>query len=100
MAVSLRAMAALLISCLVLSSCVSKKEVKANLWLNNLHVLSKYCEEIPELNDIGLFRRIDSPEGQFELVSVCDPNIKNFYSMHKDVLARMLNGRAKPKKEK
>ena len=84
----------------MLSSCVSKKEVKANLWLNNLHVLSKYCTDIPELNDIGLYRKIDSPEGQFEIVSVCDSNIKNFYSMHKDTLARLLNERRKPKKEK
>lgn len=91
------ALAVLLINFLVLSSCVSKKEVKANLWLNNLKVLSEHCQSMPELKDIGFYRKLD--DGKYEIVSVCDPIIKDFYSMHKDVLARLLSERRKPKKE-
>lgn len=81
-----------------MNSCVSKQEVKANLWLNNLDYFNGSCRQWPELNNVGFYRKLD--DGKYEIVSVCDPKIKEFYSMHKDVLARMLNGRAKTKKEK
>jgi len=47
------------------------------------------CEKYPELKDSGLYRKLNN--GQVEFISYCDDKILDFFSMHKDDLARILN---------
>jgi hypothetical protein len=68
---------------------VTRRSIKAYLWINNLPAPPEVCEREPLLKDYGLYRRLNN--GNFEFLSVCDPRIKEFYSMHKDDLARILS---------
>lgn len=83
-----------------LSGCITRKEIEANIWLNNgldvsLCGQSKATSKHPELWDYGVYRKLDS--GKFELVPYCardemgKPYITDFVSVHKEDLRRILD---------
>ena len=74
---------------LFLVSCVTRNQINGYLWLNNTPVPQEICDREPLLKDYGLFRRLNN--GNFEFISVCDQRMKQFFSMHKNDLARILN---------
>lgn len=74
---------------LFLVSCVTRNQINGYLWLNNIPVPQEICDREPLLKDYGLFRRLNN--GNFEFISVCDQRMKQFFSMHKNDLARILN---------
>jgi hypothetical protein len=77
---------------------VTRNQINSYLWLNNSPIPTEICEREPLLKDYGLFRRLNN--GNFEFISICDARMKNFLSMHKDDLARILNGTKKMSNEK
>jgi hypothetical protein len=72
---------------------VTRNQINGYIWLTNTPLPQEICDREPLLKDYGLFRRLN--DGNFEFISVCDARIKNFISMHKDDLARILNGTQK-----
>lgn len=62
---------AAILLCVVLSGCVSKKELLATVWNNNAPIPAEICEREPELKKYGFYRRLN--DGKFEFVSWCDP---------------------------
>lgn len=81
---------------LFLVSCVTRNQINSYLWLNNSPIPTEICEREPLLKDYGLFRRLNN--GNFEFISICDARMKNFLSMHKNDLARILNETKKSSK--
>lgn len=72
-----------------LSACVSRGEIRANLWLNNAQIPKELCDKEPALKDYGFFRRLDS--GKLEFVSWCDPLARRWLAIFDDDLERLLD---------
>ena len=79
-------------------ACISKPKIKAKLWINNFPVPSEVCQREPSLLDYGFYRKLS--DGRLEFLSVCDKRIKDFFEMHKDDLARLLNEREESDSER
>jgi len=69
--------------------CVTRRQVNAKLWLNNMPVPEYVCNQSPELRDYGLYRRLNN--GKFEFISVCSQGINDFKSMDNDSLNKFLD---------
>ena len=73
----------------LLTSCVTKKEIEAALWLNT-GLPKDVCEEHAEtLKRFGAYRKLD--DGTYQIVSYCKKEIKDFYSIQKDDLKRLID---------
>lgn len=79
----------ILITLLLLSSCITRKKISAYIWLNNSPVPQELCLREPALNDYGLYRKLN--DGRLEFVSFCDVKARQFLSMHKDDFERLIN---------
>jgi hypothetical protein len=77
---------------------VTRERVNAYLWLNNTPIPQELCDREPLLKDYGLYRKLNT--GGFEFISFCETKVNQFYSMHKDDLARILNGNKKSSNQK
>lgn len=79
------------LACLALAatggSCVRRNEIRAVLWLN-LSVPEETCQARPELRDRGIYRLLN--DGRYEFVSFCSPLIKQYFSVFRDDLERIL----------
>lgn len=76
---------------LPLNSCVTKAQVDALIWLNNLEALQKdVCPTHPELNDYGFYRKLDS--GKLEFISVCNANAPGLFSMTSSDYSNLMKG--------
>lgn len=80
---------ALALSAILFQGCVSKKKLKAYLWLNNAPIPKEICDREPVLKDYGLYRRLNN--GSFEFVSFCELKSKEFLSMYRDDLENLLH---------
>lgn len=80
---------ALLFSTIFLASCIRRAEIEATLWLNNSPIPDELCSRDPELQKYGFYRRLNS--GQLEFISLCSPKAREWISIHKDDLERILN---------
>jgi wobble nucleotide-excising tRNase len=82
----------------LLTSCVTREQVEATLFLNNFNdkdnSLAELCERVPELKQRGFYRRLN--DGKLETVSICNPIARDFLAIHKDDLNRLLD-KALPK---
>lgn len=82
--------AGLVLSCATLSpGCLTRKEVDAALWLNNLPLPKELCTAQPALRDRGIYRRLEN--GKLEFVSVCTPQIHDYMSAHKDDVKKVMD---------
>jgi hypothetical protein len=70
-----------------LTSCLTRKEIEATIWLNNAPIPASLCKEGVEKR--GFYRRLDS--GKIEFVSFCSPEAKQWLSIHKDDLQKILD---------
>jgi hypothetical protein len=77
---------------------VTRERINAYLWLNNTPIPQEICDREPLLKDYGLYRRLEN--GKFEFISFCESKVNQFYSMHKDDLARIINGSKKMSHQK
>jgi hypothetical protein len=75
--------------CLASSGCITRGQVEATIWLNNLPVPEEICLQVPALRQRGIVRRLDT--GQLEFVSVCNPKINEFLSTHRTDFDRILD---------
>ena len=76
-------------SCLALSGCISRGQVRATVWLNN-GLPDGICDREPVLWDYGFYRKLK--DGKFEFMSFCDPRAKDWVSIYKDDFERILDG--------
>jgi hypothetical protein len=67
---------------------VTRQRINAYLWVNNFPAPPEICDREPLLKDYGIFRRLNN--GNFEFISMCDPRLKDFYSMNKEDLKKIL----------
>jgi hypothetical protein len=62
------------------------------MWLTNAPVPVDVCEREPLLKDYGLFRKLN--DGKLEFISICNPQIKHWLSIHeidfKDLLDKYI----------
>lgn len=70
-----------------LTSCLTRKEIEATIWLNNAPIPASLCKDGVEKR--GFYRRLDS--GKIEFVSFCSPEAKHWLSIHKDDLQKILD---------
>lgn len=77
---------------------MTRERINGYLWINNTPIPQEICDREPLLKDYGLYRRLST--GNFEFISFCDQKVNQFYSMHKDDLARIINGTKKVSNEK
>lgn len=68
---------------------VTRSEVEATVWLNNLPLPKEICDASPELKLRGFYRLLN--DGKYEIVSVCNPSITEFVEMPKDDFNRILD---------
>lgn len=83
---------ALTLSTSFLTSClpnITRDEVDATIWLNNLPLPAELCEREPQLKKRGFYRRLDN--GKLEFVSVCNPKAKDWISANKVDFNRILD---------
>lgn len=96
---SLRGMRALLLLTLLpLTSCLSRKEVQAELWEQS-GIPVELCDKMPELNQYGIYRKLDS--GKVEFLSYCKtvqdengkmiPAVQNYLSVSTKKFNEFLN---------
>jgi hypothetical protein len=83
---SLLALALLGILC---QGCVSKKRIRAHIWLNNSPIPQEICDREPTLKDYGVYRRLTN--GKLEFVSFCEGLASEFLSMHKSDFEKLMN---------
>jgi hypothetical protein len=76
---------------------VSRKEIRAAIWLNNGPIPKEICEREPEVAWYGFYRRLNN--GKLEFVSFCNPDSKEWLAMHKDDFAELINRGTAPKQE-
>lgn len=82
---------ALLLSTLLLpalSGCVSRAEIKAEIWLQS-GLPKDLCERYPDIAKSGLYRKLNS--GKYEFLSYCKPQVKKYVSMHGDKFNEFLD---------
>lgn len=83
------------------SSCLTREEVEAVIFLNNFNnskgSMSEVCDRNPEIRSYGFYRVLD--DGNKEFVSVCNPIARDFLAVHKDDFNRLMD-RALPKPRK
>jgi len=70
---------------LTLSSCVTRGQVRAEVWMQS-GIPIELCHAQPDLRLYGIYRKLDS--GQYEFISYCDetadeagklsPNVQNY----------------------
>lgn len=84
----------LLLLSLLLSSCISREEVEAVIFLNNFHAMGPICERTPEIKQYGFYRKLN--DGKLEFVSICNSTARNYLAVHKDDFNRLLD-KALPK---
>jgi len=73
------------LTCLSLNSCKqlpTRQEVEAEAYLNNGPIPAHICQQHPELNRYGHYRRLNS--GRLELVSFCNAQINRQVSFWDD----------------
>ena len=75
---------------LSLNGCVTKAQVDALVWLNNLTELNKLCPSHPELKDYGFYRKLN--DGKLEFISVCNPLVADLLSMQKGDYNNLMQG--------
>lgn len=89
-----------IISLLFLSSCISREEVEAVIWLNNFNdesnSMAGVCERNPEIKQYGFYRKLNS--GKLEFVSICNQTAINYLGVQKDDFNRLLD-KALPKQQ-
>jgi hypothetical protein len=71
------------------SGCISRKKIRAYIWLNNSPIPQEICAREPSLFDYGVYRKLN--DGKLEFVSFCESKAKEFLSMHKSDFERILN---------
>lgn len=72
-----------------LSGCITRQEIKANLWLNS-GLPSALCEQVPELKQYGMYRKLNS--GKYELQAYCNPQAQKYFSILDTELDKVLDG--------
>lgn len=88
----------LIILTIALTSCITRKEVQAHIWLNNFMgdgtsgstvYIKDLCDRTPELNTVGFYRVLDS--GKKEFISVCNPIARNMLSITRADFQKILD---------
>lgn len=80
---------------LLLSSCVTKKEINAAIWVNNFmgekdsESIKDLCERYPEIRDYGFYRVLNT--GKKEFISICNPSARGFVAMYKTDFQKILD---------
>lgn len=74
---------------------MSRKQIRAAIWLNNAPIPQELCEREPEIAFYGFYRRINT--GEIEFVSFCNPEAADWLAMHKDDFADLLNAGTAPR---
>lgn len=77
----------ILCACFILG-CVSKKEIKASIWLNNSPIPEEICLREPDLRNYGFYRRLDN--GKIEFISWCNKEASHWLSIFDKDLERIL----------
>lgn len=72
-----------------LASCITRQEIRANVWLTNAPVPPEICRKAPELKDYGFYRRLN--DGTFEFVSFCTPSARRMISIVDTDFQRILD---------
>lgn len=80
----------LVLSCVILclTSCVTRQEIRAYFWLHN-GIPDEICRREPSLFNYGFYRKLNS--GQFEFMSFCKPESRQFLGLHERDLEEILN---------
>jgi hypothetical protein len=83
---------------LFLSSCITREEVDAVIWLNNFNddknSMAGVCERNPEIKQYGFYRKLNN--GKLEFVSICNTTARNYLAVQKDDFNRLID-KALPK---
>jgi hypothetical protein len=74
---------------------VTRKKIERYIWLNNFPLPKEICEIDSRY---GFYRVLNN--GKFEFVSACDPRAKQWVSMNKDDLKRLLNEKTRTRENK
>lgn len=86
---------------LLLSSCVTRKEIEAVIFLNNFNdkdnSMAGVCERNPEIKQYGFYRKLNT--GKLEFVSVCNPIARDYIAVNKDDFNRILDANLPESKE-
>lgn len=77
-----------------LTSCLTRREIEATVWLNNAPIPSSECTAA--IAKRGFYRKLDS--GKVEFVSFCSPEARQWLAIHKDDLQRILDSIAEGQK--
>lgn len=93
----------LILLSLLFTSCITREEIDAVVFLNNFNSekneLAELCERVPELKQRGFYRRLNNDK--LETVSICNPQARNYLAVHRDDFNRLLDkALPKPRKKK
>lgn len=81
---------------ILISSCVTRKQIEAATWVNNFHVIpAELCYPGAALHRVGFFRRLD--DGRFQLVSVCAAQASKMLSVTAADYQKLLDAATKGK---
>ena len=83
-----------------LSSCVTRNQIDALVWLNNMPLPADVCALNPVLNNYGFYRRLN--DGHLEFISACNqsalaPHMVSMKDTDYEMLLDQLNKPLKPK---
>jgi hypothetical protein len=82
---------------LLLTGCVTKKQIEAATWLNNFHVLEpELCYPNGPLYEVGFFRRLD--DGRFQFIPICTPTGAKMLSVTPEDYKKLLDAALERKK--
>jgi hypothetical protein len=82
---------------LLLVSCVTREQVNAVVWKNNFPLPKELCDQIPELNQRGFYRKLN--DRTMEGISICKKEARNMVTAT-EVDFNELMDRALPKPRK
>lgn len=68
----------LLLPILFLNGCISRQEIRANLWLNS-GLPADLCMRVPELQKYGMYRKLNT--GKYELQKYCNPQAQHYFAV-------------------
>jgi hypothetical protein len=69
-------------------ACVSRKRIKAAIWLNT-GIPKALCDERPELYNLGFYRQLNN--GKWELVSYCSEHAAQYLTIYSKDLEKILD---------
>lgn len=74
---------------LSISSCVTKKQIQAAIWLNNGPLPPQICESNVELKQYGFYRKLD--DGRLEFIPYCSEISSRMISMTEEDMNKFLD---------